>query len=77
MENKRVKNFISPVIYVMSTAMAVFITHLIIRAVTGAGIYSFGTLSASLLVFFVIFFGAVWCTIFFVGYQLQRISNNE
>ncbi len=77
MEHQKVKNYISPVIFTVTVAMAVLITHLFIRAAAGTGVYEPGIMSASLLIFLGIFFGAVWCTILYIGYQLQKISNNE
>lgn len=77
MKEKKTPNFVSPIIYVLTVAMAVFITHLLIRAATGAGVFEPGLISASLLAFLGIFFGGVWCTVFYIGYQLQKISDNE
>lgn len=77
MNENKTKNFISPVIFLVTVAMGVLITHLFARAAAGTGIYEPGLMSATLLLFLAIFLGSVWCTILYIGYQLHKLSNNE
>ena len=77
MNDNNTKNFVSPVIFTAFVAMVVFITYLLVRAATGAGIFEPGKMSVALLTLLVVFFGSVWSTIFFIGYQLRKIALDE
>ena len=77
MNDNKTKNIISPVIFAAFGAMMVFIAYLLVRAFAGLGIFEPGKMSASLLTLLVLFFGGVWCTILFIGYQLRKIARDE
>ena len=73
----KTKNIVSPIIFSAFVAMVVFITYLLVRAAAVAGIFEPDKMSAALLTLLVLFFGSVWCTIFFIGYQLHKIARDE
>ncbi|MEK7310141.1 MAG: hypothetical protein AAB038_04930 [Planctomycetota bacterium] len=77
MNDNRTKNLVSPVIFAAFGAMMVFIAYLLVRAFSGAGIFEPGKMSVPLLALLVLFFGGVWCTILFIGYQLRKIARDE
>ena len=74
---KNSANWASPVIFMAFVLALTFGTYVLVRGFAGIGVLNPGMLSRLLLTLVGILLATVWGTIFFIGYQLRKMSRDS